>query len=417
MSEFTYIAIEPGTGRECQGLVVSANSLLAAAELRTRGLAPVSVALKQPARLVEGGSSQPAAGKRHYGWTSRVVSGRGLTLFTRQLGTLLKAGMPLLRALEVLARPERNLAFKAVIVKLAAVIQAGGNLSDGLRLFPRAFDELYISMAKAGEAGGALDRVLARLAGFLERTERIKGRVKAAMTYPVIIMVVAGGILTGLMVFVVPKFQQIFSGVLKGQPLPQLTRLVIGAGDFIHHHLAAVLGLLGLLGLVVRGVQRSRAGRRLIDWLLIKSPLLGDLFLKAAIARFTRTFGSLLASGVPILEALVLTHAASGNVHVAEALLVVHDRVKAGGSVTRALEAAAFFPGLVTSLIEVGEETGALAEMLGRIADTYDEEVDNAVAALTSIIEPIMIVVMALVVGVVVIALFLPMVGIVQHLQ
>lgn len=347
----------------------------------------------------------------------RVVSRKRLTLFTRQLALLLKAGMPLLRALEVLARPERNPAFKAVIVGLADALRAGGNLSEGLQKSPAIFDELYVSMVKAGEAGGALDIVLDRLARFRERTERIQGRVKAAMTYPVVIMVVAACILTGLMVFVVPKFEAIFSGVLKGQPLPPLTRLVIGTGEFIHHHLAGILGGLALLYGVTQLIRRSRSARRLTDGLLIKAPLLGDMFLKATIARFSRTLGSLLSSGVPILEALMLTRAASGNVWVAEALGVVHDRVTTGASVTRALEATAIFPGLVSSMIEVGEETGALPEMLGRIADTYDEEVDNAVAALTSIIEPIMIVLMALVVGVIVIALFLPMVGIVQHLQ
>ena len=429
MPKYAYTAVDPGSGREHQGTLASATPWLAAAELKSRGLAPTSLVLDLPERpatatpdsrseSVESSEVRPpAAAKRRLVVIGRVISRQGLTLFTRQLAILLKAGMPLMRALEVLARPERNAAFKEVLLGLAEAIRAGDNLSDGLRRFPRVFNELYLTMVKAGEAGGVLDTVLDRLARFLERNERIRGRVKAAMTYPVIIMTVAGGIQTGLMVFVVPKFQQIFSGVLKGQPLPPLTRLVIGAGEFIHHHLVLAMGLLGLVQVAWWWFRRSRNGTRLTDWLFIKSPVTGDLVLKAAIARFTRTFGSLLASGVPILEALMITRAASGNVHVAEALGAVHDRVKAGGTVTRALEATALFPGLVTSMIEVGEETGALPGMLGRIADTYDEEVDQAVAALTSLIEPIMIVLMALVVGVIVIALFLPMVSIVQHLQ
>ena len=429
MAAFTYTAIEPGSGRECRGSVESATRELAATELKTRGLAPTSLAEDRTARPKSNSSRGAAnsatrpAGKLRLSegsrsWSIGRVGSRGsVTLFTRQLATLLKAGMPLVRALEVQARPERNQAFKAVIQGLAETIRAGGNLSDGLRQSPRIFDPLYLTMVQAGEAGGVLDTVLDRLARFLERTERIKGRIKAAMTYPAIIIVVAGGILTGLMVFVVPKFEQIFSGVLKGQPLPRLTCGVIGVGNFIHHHSLAAAGLVILSVLGGRMIRRNRTGVRLTDGLLIKAPVIGDLFLKAAIARFTRTLGSLLASGVPILDALVITRATCGNVHVSAALTTVHDRVKGGGPVARSLEATAVFPGLVTSLIAVGEETGALPEMLGRIADTYDEEVDNAVAALTSIIEPVMIVLMALVVGVIVIALFLPIVAIVQHLQ
>lgn len=347
----------------------------------------------------------------------RRVSRKSLTLFTRQLATLLGAGLPLLRALEVLGRPERNPTFKAMLAGLAESIHAGGNLSHGLRRYPRVFDDLYLAMVHAGEASGALDRVLDRLARFRERSERIQGRVKAAMTYPIIIMTVAGSILTGLMVFVVPKFQLIFNGILKGQPLPPLTRLVIGMGEIVHHHCAAILGSCVLLWVGARCLLRSRRGSRWVDWLLIRAPVVGDLQLKAAIARFGRTVGSLLASGVPILDALLITRAAIGNVHIAEALTGIHDRVREGGTIARAFEAAAIFPDVVTSMIEVGEETGAVPEMLGRVADAYDEEVDQAVAALTTIIEPIMIVLMALVVGVIVIALFLPIIGIVQHLQ
>jgi type IV pilus assembly protein PilC len=270
---------------------------------------------------------------------------------------------------------------------------------------------------QAGEAGGVLDSTLDRLARLMERTERVKGRVKAAMTYPVIIIAVAGTILAGLMIFVVPRFEQIFNGPLKGQPFPPLTRAVLGAGDFLGHHIVAVLALLMLLWFAPGLFRKTRAGARFMDWLFIKSPLLGDLLLKAAIARFTRTFGSLLASGVPILNALQITQHTSGNIQIADALGSVHDRIKAGDTVARPLETTGMFPGLVTSMIAIGEETGALPDMLARIADTYDEELDNAVAALTSLIEPLMIVVMAVVVGVIVIALFLPIVGIIQHLQ
>jgi type IV pilus assembly protein PilC len=232
----------------------------------------------------------------------------------------------------------------------------------------------------------------------------------------VIISLVAATIVSMLMVFVVPTFKSIFRDMLKGQPLPALTEGLLTVSNFLKDHFILAIGLAVVLGVGGRLFRKTRIGARLFDWLLIHTPVLGDLFLKAAIARFTRTFGTLLASGVPILQALIITRDTSGNVHIADAINVVHDRVKEGDNVAKPLESTHIFPGMVTSMIEVGEETGALPDMLTRIADTYDEEVDTAVAGLTSIIEPIMIVFMAVMVGTIVIALFLPMVSIIQHL-
>jgi type IV pilus assembly protein PilC len=374
--------------------------------------------LRPPA---SGGAARPPAvtarGRRRGISFGRPVNAKGLAIFTRQLATLVKAGMPILRSLEVLARQEKRPAFKRVIEEIADTIRAGGNFSDGLAAHEKVFDRLYVNMVKAGEAGGVLDTVLERLAVFMEKAQRIAGKVKSAMVYPIIIVCVATAIVSLLMIFVVPKFQEIFAGLLKGQPLPQLTQTLLTVSNFLKDHVivAAIAGA-ALYGLFV-ACGKTRFGRRAIDGALIRLPLLGELFLKAAIARFTRTFGTLLASGVPILQALIITRDTSGNVHVANAINVVHDRVKEGDSVARPLEATAIFPGMVTSMIEVGEETGALPDMLARIADTYDEEVDNAVAGLTSVIEPIMIVFMALMVGTIVIALFLPLVSIIQHLS
>ena len=346
----------------------------------------------------------------------RPINAKGLAVFTRQLATLVKAGMPILRGLEVLARQEKRPAFKAVVEDLADTIRSGGNFSDGLAANDRVFDRLYVNMVKAGEAGGVLDTVLERLAVFMEKAQKIAGKVKAAMIYPVIIICVAMAIVSVLMVFVVPKFQDIFSGLLKGQPLPALTQALMNVSNFMKdHYLAAIGGVIGAW-ILFKLFSKTKFGRRILHWLLIHMPVMGDLFLKAAIARFTRTFGTLLASGVPILQALIITRDTSGNVHVANAINVVHDRVKEGDNVAKPLESTHIFPGMVTSMIEVGEETGALPEMLTRIADTYDDEVDNAVAGLTSIIEPIMIVFMAVMVGTIVIALFLPLVSIIQHL-
>ena len=429
MPRFAYVGIEVGTGRQAGGAIVARNQDEALAELRGRGLALTSLVQQPVSRtedLTPGPWAEPVpafrkepsrkAPQRGF-WSRRTVGPKTLMLFTRQLAMLLKAGLPLHRALEVLARPERSQSLRSVILGLAETIRSGGSFSDGLRQSPQIFSELYVAMITAGEAGGVLDTVLDRLARFLERTERIRGRIKAAMMYPVIILVVAGGIFAGLLVFVVPKFEQIFQGVLKGQPLPALTRAVLGVAEVMRHHFPAAMAVAVVAGVVWRLGRRTRRGTSLADWCFIKAPVVGDLLLKASIARFTRTFGSLLASGVPMLEALATTRATSANVHIEGALVAVQGKVKSGGTVAQSLEATGVFPNLVTSMIDVGEQTGALPEMLGRIADAYDEEVDLAVAALTSIIEPILIVLMALVVGVIVVALFLPLVGIVQHLQ
>lgn len=347
----------------------------------------------------------------------RALNSKGLTVFTRQLATLVKAGMPILRSLEVLARQEKRAGFKTVLDQIADTIRSGGNFSEGLAAHPKLFDRLYVNMVRAGEAGGMLSTVLDRLAVFNEKSERIKGKVKSAMIYPAIISGVAVTIVAILMVFVVPKFQDIFTGLLKGQPLPFLTQVLLTISYFMRDNFIAT-GI-GIAGAYVgfKLYKKTKTGTRTLDWLLIHFPVIGDLMLKATIARFTRTFGTLLSSGVPMLQAIVITRDTSGNVHVANALNVVHDRVKEGDSVARPLEATAIFPGMVTSMIEVGEETGAMPEMLTRIADSYDEEVDNAVAGLTSVIEPIMIVFMAVIVGTIVIALFLPLVSIIENLN
>ena len=428
MPTFTYTAIEAASGRERSGTLESSSPELATADLKSRGLAPMALTFaaaskpnqpvpKSGAKKTAPATEQLPKKRKRVIVIGRMIGAKGLTLFTRQLATLVKAGMPLLRGLEVLARQEKNAAFRGVLEDLAEAIRSGGNFSDGLLQHPGIFDRLYVNMVKAGEAGGVLDIVLERLARFMEKAERIKSKVKSAMTYPIIVMTLAVGIMAALMVFVVPKFEQIFSGLLKGQPLPALTRFVLGVSYFFKHNIVLTLGLFFAACVAFLVFRRTRAGARTLDWLVLKLPVLGELFLKAAIARFTRTFGTLLASGVPILETLIITRDTSGNVHVSEAIDIVHDRVKEGDNVARPLESTAIFPGMVTSMIEVGEETGALPEMLSRIADTYDEEVDNSVAALTSIIEPLMIVFLALVVGTIVIALFLPIVSIIQHLQ
>lgn len=447
MPSFAYIAIDANSGREARGTLAEANEAAAREKLRSQGLfatqltagdsvAPApSKIVPAPRRTVPKpmpsakptvaptrASAAPLAKPKRFAkaWVlpgSRVVNGQGLAAFTRQLATLVRAGMPLLRGLEVLMRQEKRPAFRPVIESLAETIRTGGSLSDGMARHPRVFDRLYLNMIKAGEAGGVLDVVLDRLADFLEKAQRVRGKVKSAMTYPVIIMLVAAGIVGGLMVFVIPRFESIFASMLKGQPLPALTQVVLTISRMVQSNVLVTVGVAIAAVAGFRALGRSPWGGRWRDRVALALPVFGDLVLKAAVARFTRTLGTLLGAGVQILAALQITRDTAGNVVVAAAIERVHDRVKEGEGIAAPLEATQVFPGMVPGMIEVGEETGKLPDMLERIADTYDEEVDNAVAALTSILEPLMIVIMALVVGTIVIALFLPLVRIVQSLS
>jgi type IV pilus assembly protein PilC len=282
---------------------------------------------------------------------------------------------------------------------------------------PKFFDALYLNMVKAGEAAGALDVVLERLAEYLEKSRKIRGQIRSAMVYPLIIMAVAVGVVSALIVFVVPKFESIFANMLKGQSLPGLTQMVLGISSLVQNQLWLLLGSGVLLVWGLRFLGRTAVGGRIRDRVSLAMPVLGDLLLKAAVARFARTLGTLLASGVQILNALQITRDTAGNVLVAGALDKVRERVRAGEGIAKPLAEQALFPEMVAGMVEVGEETGSLPDMLHRIADTYDEEVDNAVAALTSLLEPLMIVIMAVVVGVIVIALFLPLARIIQGLS
>lgn len=344
------------------------------------------------------------------------VSTRQLAVFTRQLATLVRAGMPIMRSLEVLARQETHAGFRKVLLAIVDTIRSGSSFSDGLSGSPSTFDRLYVNMARAGEAAGVLDTVLERLAGHLEKSARIRGKFLAVLAYPAIISLIATLIMGGLMIGVVPIFQATFLTLLSGKPLPWLTQTVVDVAEGMRHHLPAFGGGLASLALLLWRIRRSRIGADATDRLLLRLPILGDLFRKAAVARFTRTFGTLLASGVPILQALTITRNAIGNTQVARAIDAVHDRVREGADVAGPLGRTGIFPNMVLSMVEVGEETGRLPDMLARIAEIYDEEVDNAVAALMSLLEPLLIVLMALGVGIIVIAMFLPMMELIRGL-
>jgi len=345
------------------------------------------------------------------------VKSKVLMIFTRQLATLIDSGLPLLRSLNVLAKQERDPVLKRTTEALGDSVQGGSTFSDALAQHPKIFNELYISMVKAGELGGVLEVVLTRLAEFQEKAQKVKGKVLSAMIYPIIVMTMAVVIMGFLLVFIVPRFEAIFKDMLGDKPLPGITIFVITISNFAKDNWAILIGAVIALIMGIKLLGRTPGGRGLIDQLKLRVPLFGDLIRKTAISRFSRTLGTLVTSGVSILQALDITRDTAGNTVIANAISQVHDRVKEGESIVQPLEASGAFPPMVVSMIDVGEETGQLPDMLLKIADVYDDEVDNAVAALTSILEPLMIVFLAVVVGTIVIALFLPLISIITTLQ
>ena len=338
-------------------------------------------------------------------------------IFTRQLATLIDSGLPLLRGLNVLAKQERDAVLKKAINQLADSIQGGGTFSEGLAQYPIIFNDLYVNMVKAGELGGVLELALRRLAEFQEKAAKIRNKVAAAMVYPIIVMALAIAIMAFLLVFIVPKFEAIFHEMLGDKPLPGITLFVIGASRFIQNHWLVLLGIIILLLAGYKFAARTVGGKSMVDRLKLRVPLFGSLIRRTAISRFSRTLGTLVTSGVPILQALNITRETAGNIVIACAILQVHDSVKEGESIVQPLEASGAFPPMVVSMIDVGEETGQLPEMLLKIADVYDDEVDNSVAALTAALEPIMIIILAVVVMTIVIALFMPLISIISGLQ
>ncbi|MBI4028559.1 MAG: type II secretion system F family protein [Verrucomicrobia bacterium] len=434
MPKFTYTAMD-AKGAEKKGALDADSQNGAITQLRELGLFPTNVVEvggdKKQAKATKGeekGSGKRSAAKSAGGkglgtninisalWGGSGVKAKVLTIFTRQLATLVDAGLPLLRGLSVLQRQERNPVLKNVIGDLATAVESGSTFSEALFQHPKIFSKLYINMVKAGEVGGVLEVVLNRLSQFMEKAEKIKGKIKAAMFYPMAVLIIAVGILSFLMIKIVPQFEAIFSEMLQGVPLPAFTVFVLGFSRRIKDNALLVVGLLIALIIAVKIIGKTTAGRIVIDRLKLHAPLFGDVIRKATIARFTRTLGTLVASGVPILQALLIVRETSGNRVIANAVSKIHDSVKEGESIVQPLDASGVFPPMVVSMIDVGETTGALPDMLMKIADNYEEEVDNAISAMVSLLEPIMIVFLALIVGSIVIALFLPLIKIITTL-
>ncbi len=344
------------------------------------------------------------------------VSSKELAIFTRQLSTMLSAGLPLVRSLAVLLRQQKNKIFKSVIEELLELVESGNPLSEGLSLHPKIFKELYCHMVRAGEASGMLDKVLERLAGFMEKTLKVQGKVLVAMIYPALVLALSMTILGFLLVFVVPRFQTIYDSFLRGASLPPLTQTLINVSSFVQGNILIILGGLVLVFIVYRVLGASRNGRLMIDSMSLKIPVFGELLQKSALSRFARTFSTLLGSAVPLLDSLEISSAVAGNRIYQKELRLVRERVRDGESVSVPLIHSKYFPDMLTSLLEVGEETGQVPSMLNKIADIYEDELDNSLAAITSMLEPVMVIVLAVMVGTMVVALFLPLIGIFESL-
>ncbi len=433
MATFQYIA-KDAAGNETRGQIEAGDRASAIAAVRAQGLFPTalgevkSAPAAAPAAAKAKKGKAPAPAKKPAGkskdiniklpsWMRGKVKTKVLTQFTRQLATLVNAGLPLMRGIDVLKRQMKDPQMVDALNGIAENIAAGGTFSESLTQYPKIFDKLYVNMVKAGEAGGVLEVVLGRLAEFAEKSEKIANKVKGAMIYPIVVLVAAVGITGFLLVAVIPKFKQVFNDMLGGKPLPAITQYVMDASEFVQHNGLLIVAIIAAIVVVKKIVGKTEAGAYFYDVCSLKAPVTGTLVQRTAVSRVTRTLGTLLSSGVPILQSLVIVRDTTGNRVVSKALQDVHDAVKEGEGMTRPLSQCSVFPPMVVSMVEVGEETGALADMLTRIANTYDDEVDNAVAGMTAAIEPALIIVLAVVVGTIVTAMFLPMIDIISSVS
>jgi type IV pilus assembly protein PilC len=348
------------------------------------------------------------------GFNLNISFGSGLTdkdlvVFTRQFGTMINAGLPLVQCLEILSTQSENKVLREAIGEVKIQVEAGSTFSDALRRHPKVFDDLYVNLVHAGEVGGLLDTILTRLAKYIEKAMKLKGQIKSAMVYPASILGVAVVVITVLMVWVIPIFAKMFSELSGGKMgLPGPTQLVLDASNAFTSYWYVLFGSIGAVVFGIKKYYATAQGRRAIDKFLLKTPVFGDLIRKASVAKFTRTLGTLLASGVPLLDGLTICAKTAGNKIIEETLVNARVSISGGKTIADPLAASGVFPKMVTHMIAVGESTGALDAMLGKIADFYEDEVDQAVSSLTSLMEPIMMVFLGIVIGFIVIAMYLP---------
>ena len=361
--------------------------------------------------------------KSGMGGKFKVSLGSGLTdkdlvVFTRQFGTMINAGLPLIQCLDILSTQSENKVLRETVGDVKNSVEAGSTFSDALKKHPKVFDDLYVNMIHAGEVGGLLDTILTRLAKHIEKAMKLKGQIKSAMVYPSAIVGVAVIIISVLMIWVIPVFAQMFMEMSGGKVgLPGPTQIVINVSNFFQSYWYAMGGAMVAAVIAIKRYYATVNGRVVIDRLLLKVPIVGDLIRKASVAKFTRTLGTLITSGVPLLEGLSICAKTSGNKVIEEALMNARVSISGGKTISEPLAKCNVFPKMVTHMIAVGESTGALDAMLGKIADFYEDEVDQAVETLTSLLEPIMMVVLGTIIGFIVIAMYLPIFTMAQAIQ
>ncbi len=335
------------------------------------------------------------------------VGTRDLAIFTRQFSTMIDSGLPLVQCLEILSKQTTKPHFRKVIEQTTTDVESGSTLNEALAKHPSVFDGLYVNMVNAGEAGGILDTILARLATYIEKTDSLKRKVKSALTYPAVVLTVAIGVTVFMLTAIIPTFAKLFSDFGADLPLP--TQIVVSMSNFLRAAWWAILIAIGASIFALKNFYKTDRGQHVIDRQMLRIPVLGDVLRKASVARFTRTLGTLVASGVPILKGLEITAETAGNIILSDAIKETRNSIGQGETISGPLAKCDVFPPMVVQMIAVGEETGALDQMLNKIADFYDDEVDTAVATLTSVIEPVLIVIMGVIVGGMVIAMYMPM--------
>lgn len=402
MPAFAYKA-KTAAGLVMEGLIDADEQKAAVDKLRGQKLVVLEIAEKRESPVAK---IKAALG---IGKSKGHVTSKDLVLFSRQLSTLVSAGVPIVQSLGILESQAENPAFKEVLAAVKSDIEAGLSISDALKKHPDAFPELYTSMVKAGELGGILDTILERLTAYMESSEALKAKVKSAMMYPAIVLSICTIVTCFLMVFVIPTFKNIFASF--GAELPLPTQILIDISDTMKKFWYILLAVPYGGYKAFLWYYKTPQGHKVIDAWTLKAPIFGIILKKVAVARFTRTLGTLIKSGVPIMQALETVAQTAGNVVIADAVLLTRESIREGGHLSDPLKKSGIFPNMVTSMISVGEETGALDIMLAKIADFYDQEVDTAVKGLTSLIEPIVICVMGVVIGTIVICMFMPMFG------
>lgn len=394
MAVFTWEGMKK-TGEVIKGSIDAQNESAVIALLRQQDIRPINIKEKKAAIDLS-----------FLNIFKEKVKGKDLAVFTRQFATMIEAGLPLVQCLDILGAQQPNKTFQKTIKDIKSSIEGGSTFAAALKKHPDTFDSLYSNLVAAGEVGGMLDTILARLATYIEKAEKLKGRVKGAMIYPIVVLSVAAGAVTILLLFVIPVFAKMFAGV--GAALPAPTQFVMDLSNFLKHYIIyIVIGVVAII-VAVRSYYKTATGKLVIDSLLLKMPVFGDIIRKNAVARFTRTLSTMISSGVPIMDGLEIVARTSGNVVVENAIMKARESIAAGKTIAEPLAQTKVFPGMVVQMISVGEATGNMDAMLSKIADFYDEEVDTAVAAMTSLIEPLLIVFLGVVIGGLVVAMYLP---------